>query len=61
MKGAAEAAENEMLKRRESREVVFGLVYELEFNREYNTQEIFDNAIKEREARGDRLSYCREE
>ena len=38
-----------MLKRRESREVVFGMVYELEFNREYNTQEIFDNAIVERE------------
>lgn len=38
-----------MLKRRESREVVFGMVYELDFNREYDTAEIYENAISERE------------
>lgn len=38
-----------MLTRRESREAVFGMVYELEFNREYNVDEIYDNAIEERE------------
>ncbi len=38
-----------MLKRRESREAVFGMVYELEFNREYNLDEIYENAISERE------------
>lgn len=38
-----------MLSRRESREVVFGMVHELEYNREYDTAEIYENAIIERE------------
>ncbi len=48
-KGAAPRQERAMLKRRESREAVFGMVYELEFNREYNLDEIYENAISERE------------
>ena len=43
------AARKTMLTRRESREVVFGMVYELEFNREYNVDEIFENAVSERD------------
>lgn len=38
-----------MLSRRESREIVFGMVHELEYNREYDTAEIYENAIIERE------------
>ena len=38
-----------MLKRRESREVVFGMVYELDFNLEYDTEQIYENALAERE------------
>ena len=38
-----------MLNRRESREVVFGMVHELDYNREYDIAEIYENAITERE------------
>ena len=38
-----------MLSRRESREVVFGMVHELDYNREYDIAEIYENAITERE------------
>ena len=38
-----------MLKRRESREVVFGMVYELDFNLEYDIEQIYENALVERE------------
>ena len=38
-----------MLNRRQSREAVFGMVYELDYNREYDVQEIYDNAVAQRE------------
>ena len=38
-----------MHNRRQSREIVFGLVYELDFNREYNIEELYANALEERE------------
>ena len=38
-----------MHNRRQSREIVFGLVYELDFNREYDVQELYANALEERE------------
>lgn len=38
-----------MLNRRQSREVVFGMVYELDYNREYDLEEIYANAVAERE------------
>ena len=38
-----------MLNRKQSREAVFGLVYELDFNREYEVDEIYHNALELRE------------
>ena len=38
-----------MHNRRQSREIVFGLVYELDFNREYEIEELYANALEERE------------
>ena len=38
-----------MHNRRQSREIVFGLVYELDFNREYDIEELYANALEERE------------
>lgn len=38
-----------MLNRRESREAVFSMVYELDYNRDYDTQTVFENALAERE------------
>lgn len=38
-----------MLNRRQSREAAFGMVYELDYNREYDVKEIYANALAERE------------
>ncbi len=41
-----------MLNRRESREAVLGLVYELEYNKESNIEELYENALELREIEG---------
>lgn len=41
-----------MLNRRESREAVLGLVYELDYNRDMSTQELYQNALELREIEG---------
>ncbi len=47
-----------MLTRREQREAVFGMVYELDFNREYDTEQIYENAIEERDI--EEIDYIRQ-
>ena len=41
-----------MLNRRESREAVLGLVYELDYNKDISTQELYQNALELREIEG---------
>ncbi len=41
-----------MLNRRQSREAVLGLVYELEYNKESDTTELYENALELREIEG---------
>ena len=38
-----------MLSRRQSREAVFSMIYELDYNRDYDAQTIYENALGERE------------
>ena len=38
-----------MLSRRESREAVFSMIYELDYNRDYDIQTIYENALGERD------------